>query len=418
VTVTSKVDALKDSLVMLLAGGQGERLHPLTRNRAKPAVPFGGIYRIIDFSLSNCVNSGVRKINVLTQYKSFSLQRHLQFGWNIFRPQLDEYINVVPPQLRTASRWYLGTADAIYQNIYLLERERPRNVVVLAGDHIYKMNYRHLLEAHLDRDAEVTVASFSVPCDRAARQLGVAVVDAERRITHFQEKPDQPAELPDHPGLCLSSMGVYVFKTEALVRDAIADAKTDSYHDIARDLLPAFVERGSAFAFLFAGSDTGQAPYWRDIGTLDAYWEANFDLVQVQPAFNLYDRDWPVHTYQPAAPPAKTVFNELPDGRRGRAMNSLVSSGSIISGAYVEESVLSPNVYVHAGADVRQCVVLDDVEIGRGARLRRVVVDKRVRIPDGAVIGYDEAADRGRFTVSDGGVVVVPEDAPLTPSDQ
>ena len=412
-TKLATADVLKKTTVMLLAGGEGERLYPLTRDRAKPAVPFGGIYRIIDFTLSNCMNSGLRRINVLTQYKSFSLQRHLDFGWSLFRPEFGEYINVIPPQQRGSSHWYLGTADAIYQNIYTLERERPDNVLVASGDHIYKMNYRHMLEAHCDCGADLTIACFVVPVDRARGQLGVAITGSGCRIVDFHEKPAEPPEMPGKPGHCFCSMGVYLFKTETLVREVVADAKTDSDHDFGRNVITSMIAKDEKVcAYEFGSSDTGDEPYWRDIGTIEAYWEANSDLVQVQPAFNLYDRDWPIHTYKPQAPPAKTVFNE-PDGRQGRAMNSIVSSGCIISGAYVDQSILSPNVHVHSGADVRECVVMNDVDIGRGARLRRAIIDKRVRIPDGTVIGYDAEHDKARFTVSDGGIVVVPKDAAL-----
>jgi glucose-1-phosphate adenylyltransferase len=402
-------DALKKTSVMLLAGGQGERLYPLTRDRAKPAVPFGGIYRIIDFTLSNCMNSGLRRINVLTQYKSFSLQRHLDFGWSLFRPEFGEHINVIPPQQRGGSHWYLGTADAIYQNIYTLERERPDNVLVASGDHIYKMNYRHMLESHCERDADLTIACFATRLDRARGQLGVALTDDDGRLTDFREKAIDPPEMPGRPGYCFCSMGVYLFKTETLVREVVADAKTDSEHDFGKNVILSMIRKDEKVcAYELGSNDAGEEPYWRDIGTLDAYWEANNDLVQVQPAFNLYDRDWAIHTYQPQAPPVKTVFNE-PDGRQGKAMNSIVASGSIISGGYVEDSVLSPNVHVHSGADVRQCVLLDDVHIGRGARLRKAIIDKRVRIPQGTVIGYDPKLDKARFTVSENGVVVVPK---------
>ncbi len=404
-------DALRKTSVMLLAGGRGERLYPLTRDRAKPAVPFGGIYRIIDFTLSNCMNSGLRRINVLTQYKSFSLQRHLNFGWSLFRPEFGEYINVIPPQQRGSSHWYLGTADAIYQNIYMLERERPDNVLVASGDHIYKMNYRHMLEAHCESDADLTIACFAVPVERAKGLLGVAVIDSDGRLTDFLEKPADPPEMVDKPGFCFCSMGVYLFKTEALVREVVADAKTESEHDFGRNIILSMIGKDEKVcAHELGSSDTGEEPYWRDIGTIDAYWEANNDLVQVQPAFNLYDNDWAIHTYQPQAPPVKTVFNE-PNGRQGRAMNSIVSSGCIISGAYVEDSVLSPNVYVHAGADVRGCVILDNVDIGRGARLRNSIIDKRVCIPAETVIGYDAESDEARFTVSENGIVVVPKRA-------
>ncbi len=406
-------DAIKKTTVMLLAGGQGERLYPLTRDRAKPAVPFGGIYRIIDFTLSNCMNSGLRRINVLTQYKSFSLQRHLDFGWSLFRPEFGEYINVIPPQQRGSSHWYLGTADAIYQNIYTLERQKPDHVLVASGDHVYKMNYQHLLEVHCEREADLTIACFAVPVERARGLLGVAVPDADGRIVDFREKPLDPPPMPGNPGYCFCSMGVYLFRTEALVREVVADAKTDSEHDFGMNVIRSMIGKDEqVWAHEFGGSGIGDEPYWRDIGTIDALWEANNDLVQVQPTLNLYDTDWPIHTHQPQAPPVKTVFNE-PKGRQGRAVNSLVSSGCIISGAHVEDSVLSPNVRVHTGAEVHQCVLLDDVDIGRDAKLRRVIVDKRVPIPAGAVIGYDLDHDRARFTVSENGIVVVPKRAAL-----
>jgi len=399
-------DDLKTTLVMLLAGGQGERLYPLTRDRAKPAVPFGGIYRIIDFTLSNCINSGLRRINVLTQYKSYSLQRHLQFGWNIFRPELDEYINVVPPQQRASHQWYLGTADAIFQNIDLLEHERPRTVLVVSGDHVYKMDYRPMLEYHLAHEAELTMACALMPVERAAHQLGVAVTDSEGRVVEFHEKPEHPPELPDRPGYCLCSMGVYIFDTRALVIEVTADAKTDSIHDFGKNVIPSMIaKQANIRAYPFSQDQANIEPYWRDIGTIDAYWESNYDLVQPLPLFNLYDHEWPIRTHHVQAPPAKTVFNEVPNGRRGMAC--------IISGATVEESILSPNVFVHTGADICKCVVLDDVEVGRGARLNRAIIDKTVSIPPGAVIGYDLARDRRRFTVSENGVVVVPRGIPI-----
>jgi glucose-1-phosphate adenylyltransferase len=408
VLVDPLTSELKRTIVMLLAGGQGERLYPLTRDRAKPAVPFGGIYRIIDFTLSNCVNSGLRKIHVLTQYKSSSLQRHLQYGWSFFRPEWGEHLSIVPPQQRTTPHWYVGTADAVFQNIYMLEEERPSHVLILAGDHVYKMNYADLIQFHLDRRAEATMACVAAPVSRAAGQFGVARSANDGRLLTFEEKPELPPELPGRPRTCLCSMGVYMFETGALVRELVADSKTDSSHDFGRDVIPAMLRRDARlFTYEFGNGGATTEPYWRDIGTLDAYWSANFDLVQPLPVFNLYDREWPIHTHQPQAPPAKTVFNELPDGRRGMALNSLVSQGAIISGATVEDSILSPNVYVHSGAVVRQSVLMNDAEIGRGAQLYRAIVDTHARIPEGAIIGYDPVRDRARFAVSDGGVVVV-----------
>ena len=392
----------RNTLVMLLAGGQGERLYPLTRDRAKPAVPFGGIYRIIDFTLSNCLNSGLRRINVLTQYKSFSLQRHLQFGWSIFRPELSEYMNVIPPQQRSGEHWYLGTADAIYQNIYSLQREKPKHVLILSGDHVYKMNYGHMIEYHVSKGADMTIACFAVPVKMAAKQLGVLAVDRDSRLIEFQEKPECPAEMPDRKGIALCSMGVYLFKTEALVREVAADAKRDSSHDFGKDIIPEMVGKKAAlFAYEFKGEDATEIAYWRDIGTIDAYHDSNIDLVQPKPLINLFDTEWPIRTWQPPAPPAKTIG-------RGVAVNSLVSHGCVINDGRVESSVLSPSVRIGPGADVRDCVVLDEVVIGAGARIRRAVIDKRTFIPPGAVIGYEPARDRARFTMSPNGVAVIP----------
>lgn len=403
----AQYDPRNETLVMLLAGGQGERLYPLTRDRAKPAVPFGGIYRIIDFTLSNCLNSGLRKINVLTQYKSFSLQRHLQFGWSIFRPELGEYMNVVPPQQRSGAHWYLGTADAIFQNIYTLQREKPKYVLILSGDHIYKMNYARMIDFHIKKDADMTIACFAVPSSSAARQLGVVAADDNQKLIEFQEKPEHPAEMPGRPGYSYCSMGVYIFKTEQLVRELVLDAKTDSSHDFGKNIIPSMVQKNSKlFAYEFTGDGTSAQAYWRDIGTVDAYYEANTDLVQVSPQFNLYDPEWPIRTYQPPSPPAKTVFNE--PGRQGMCLDSLVSHGCIVSGAHVEKCVLSPNVRIHSGSDVQESVVMESVDIGRGCKIRRAIIDKRMHIPDGTVIGYNLEEDKARFSVSPKGVVVVP----------
>lgn len=394
------------TLVMLLAGGQGERLYPLTRDRAKPAVPFGGTYRIIDFTLSNCLNSGLRRINVLVQYKSASLNEHIGRAWNLYNVELGEYIRVTPPQQRTGGTdWYKGTADAIYQNVYALEDEKPRLVLILSGDHVYKMDYRPLLAAHVEKSADLTVACLEVEKSRAG-ELGVAEVDADGRIVRFHEKSPDPPEMPGKPGQCLASMGVYVFGTAVLVREAVRDAKRHSLHDFGRNIIPEMTRTHRVYAYNFAQDRWGS--YWRDIGLLDAYWEANMDLVAVVPPFDLYESVWPLRTLQPQRPPAKFVLDE-PDGRRGLAVNSLVSTGCIISGGEVRRSILGPGVHVHSRAAVEDSIVLDGVDIGRGCRVRRAVIDKYVKLPAGDSVGCDSDRDRERFTITAGGVTVVPK---------
>lgn len=405
--ITSYGPRLK-AIAMVLAGGQGERLHPLTRDRAKPAVPFGGVYRIIDFTLSNCVNSGFRRVFVLTQYKSSSLDYHIHFGWNILSHELGEFIRSIPPQQRTSTSWYLGTADAIYQNIYTLEQERPHLTLVLSGDHIYKMNYRAMLDFHLEKSADLTIACIPVPKEEATR-LGVAVIDRDCRIIDFREKDPDPPTIPGSPGLCLASMGVYLFDTPTLVREVIADSKTDSQHDFGKNIIPRMVKTHAVYAHDFKDENKKPQKYWRDIGTRDAYWEANMDLVEVEPLFNLYDPDWPIRSAPIQYPPAKTVFNEEgPGGRRGIAINSLLSPGCIISGGHVERSILSPNVRIEENARVTESIIMDDSTIGRGCIIHRAIIDKSVHIPDGTVIGLDPEADRHRYTSTAKGIIVVP----------
>ncbi len=397
-------------IAMILAGGQGERLHPLTRDRAKPAVPFGGIYRIIDFTLSNCVNSGLRRVFVLTQYKSSSLDYHVHFGWDILSHELGEFIRCIPPQQRTGTSWYLGTADAIYQNIYTLEQERPHLTFVLAGDHIYKMNYRAMLDFHLEKSADLTIACIPVPREEAAR-LGVAVVDRDARIVDFREKDPNAPAIPGSPDLCLASMGVYLFNTPELVRQVAENFKTspETERDFGRNIIPRMIKQRAVYAHDFKDENRKPQKYWRDIGTRDAYWEANMDLVEVDPLFNLYDADWPIRAAPLQYPPAKTVFNEEgPGGRHGLAINSLMSPGCIVSGGHVERSVLSPNVRVEEGARVTESIIMDDCTIGRGCVIHRAIVDKAVEIPDGTQIGLDPEADARRYTVTTKGIVVVP----------
>ena len=391
---------------MLLAGGQGERLYPLTKDRAKPAVPFGGIYRIIDFTLSNCVNSGLRKICVLTQYKSYSLDRHLRIGWNIFNNELGEFIENIPPQKRISDMWYQGTADAVYQNIYVLERERPEKVLILAGDHIYKMDYRELIEFHDEKKADITVPCIEVPIKDASR-FGVIGIDNNQMIVAFDEKPANPKPTPSNPEMVLVSMGIYLFNTEVLVKSVIVDAKKDTVHDFGRSIIPSLINKDRVFAFMCNDKNNKTIKYWRDIGTLDAYWEANMDLVQIDPIFNLYDKGWPIRTYHEQLPPAKTVFSEsFPGGRCGRVLNSLVSNGCIISGAHVERSVLSPDVRIDNYSEICDSILMEGVNIGKNVKIRKAIIDKSVSIPDGKSIGYNLEEDAKQLAVTEKGIVI------------
>jgi glucose-1-phosphate adenylyltransferase len=396
---------LRDVVAVLLAGGAGERLYPLTRDRAKPAVSFGGPYRIIDFTLSNSINSGLRKIFIATQYKAQSLNRHVRLGWGPLNTELGEFVEILPPQKRVGENWYLGTADAVYQNLYSIEREQPRWVIVLSADHIYKMDYGKMLDVHIARGAVLTVGAIEVPVGET-RRFGILEVQDDGRVTGFQEKPERAAGSPWNSDSCLGSMGIYIFDTDVLVRELVRDAESESSHDFGKDIIPKLVSSDEkVYAYLFWDENKKESKYWRDVGTLDAYYEASMDLVQVDPVFNLYDPDWPMRTYQPQLPPAKFVFNQ--DGRRGEATESIVSMGCIISGSQVQRSILSPNVRVHSYCDVQDSILMPNTTIHRSARIRRAIVDRGVEIPSGAVIGYDPVEDRRRHTVSDNGVVVV-----------
>ncbi|MBM2835360.1 MAG: glgC 2 [Candidatus Brocadiaceae bacterium] len=398
---------------MILAGGQGERLYPLTKDRAKPAVPFGGIYRIIDFTLSNCINSGLRKICVLTQYKSYSLDRHLRIGWNIFNNELDEFIENIPPQKRISDMWYQGTADAVYQNIYVLESEHPEKVLILAGDHIYKMDYRELIEFHETNNADLTVPCIEVPIKEASR-FGVMSIDNEQQIVEFNEKPASPKPIQSNPEMALVSMGIYLFNTQVLVKRVIEDTKRDTTHDFGKNIIPSMINKDRVFAFIFRDKNNKAVKYWRDIGTIDAYWEANMDLVQVDPIFNLYDIDWPIRTYHEQLSPAKTVFSELfPGGRCGTVLDSLVSNGCIISGARVERSILSPNVRIDNYSEVIDSILMAGVRIGKNVKIRKAIIDKSVIVPDGKHIGYNLEADAKQFVISEKGVIVAHKEMPL-----
>ena len=392
---------------IILAGGQGERLYPLTKDRAKPAVPFGGIYRIIDFTLSNCLNSGLRKIVVLTQYKSFSLDKHLRLGWNIFNNELNEYIEQIPPQQRISDQWYQGTADAVYQNIYTLEKEQPEMVLILSGDHIYKMDYRNMARFHLENKADLTIACMEVPVNEGKR-YGVIKTDEENRIVGFHEKPSEPIPSPNNPEVTLVSMGIYLFNTTTLVKAIIDDAKQDTNHDFGKNIIPEMIHSKRVYAYPFADGTNNNLNYWRDIGTLDAYWEANMDLVQESPEFNLYDKDWPIRTHQEQNPPAKTTFKKtLPEERTDMILNSIVSGGCIISGAKVEGCILSPDVRVDTNSEIYDSIIMESVRIGENVKIRKAIIDKSVNIPDYMSIGYNREDDTKHFTVTDSGITVV-----------
>ncbi|MFC2076698.1 glucose-1-phosphate adenylyltransferase [candidate division KSB1 bacterium] len=402
-----------DVLAMVMAGGKGERLHPLTRDRTKPAVPFGGKYRLVDFVLSNMINSQIHSIYVLTQFKSQSLTEHILENWHFGTILKDHFIIPVPAQMRTGETWYTGTADAIYQNAHLIHNNRPKTVAVFGADHIYKMNIRHMLQYHLEKDADITVAA--IPYAKSeSKHYGVIQVDKDWRVKGFQEKPDQPATIPGRPDKILASMGNYLFKREVLESVLETDAVNEqSSHDFGRDILPANFSNMKIYVYDFQrnelpGLDEGEAnDYWRDVGTIDSYWEANMDLRSVSPAFNLYNRYWPIYAGKIYAPPAKFVHDA--DSRRGQAINSIVSGGCIISGSTVIDSVLGPYVHLHSYSEVNQSILMENVEIGRGSRIKMAIIDKHVVIPPETNIGFDLEEDRKKYYVSPKGVVVIPK---------
>lgn len=402
---------MQNVLTLILAGGKGTRLDPLTKDRAKPAVPFGGLYRIIDFPLSNCINSNLRKILVLTQYKGQSLDRHLMEGWSFLSRQLDEYVVSVPPQQRIDEHWYRGTADAIYQNIYTIEKSNPKYILILAGDHIYKMDYSEMIRHHIEKKAELTIGSIPVPA-KDATQFGVMQLDHDDKITGFLEKPGNPPEIPDMPGYSMASMGIYVFNAAKMFELLFEDAAiTDSEHDFGKNIIPRIVPKLKVQAFRFQDKNNKDLPYWRDVGTLDAYYQANMDLVGVDPVLNLYDSEWPIRTYQPQNPPPKFVFNNegtRGQSRRGEAHDSMVCQGCIVSGGNVTRSILSPCVRVNSYATVEDSILFEGVDVGRHSRIRNAIIDKNVVIPPGTTIGYDLDEDRRRgFTITENGIVVL-----------
>jgi glucose-1-phosphate adenylyltransferase len=409
---------MPDVFGIVLAGGEGKRLAPLTADRAKPAVPFGGNYRLIDFALSNLVNAGYRQIVVLTQYKSHSLDRHISTTWRL-SPLLGNYVAPVPAQMRRGPRWFSGSADAIYQNLNLLYDERPDIVAVFGADHIYRMDPRQMVDQHIESGAAVTVAALRAPLAEAD-QLGVVETAADgQTISAFREKPTDAVGLPDAPDQVFASMGNYVFSADALIDIVTADAEDDtSKHDMGGSIVPALVERGEAHVYDFSRNDVPGASevergYWRDVGTLDAFYDAHMDLISVEPEFNLYNREWPILTWPDPLPPAKFIFDD-DDGRRGMALDSMVCAGVVISGATVRRSVLSPGAHLHSYAEVEDSVLMQGVDVGRNAIVRRAIVDKNVRIAEGAQVGVDPEADRERFTMSAGGVVVIPKGATVT----
>jgi glucose-1-phosphate adenylyltransferase len=403
---------MKDTLGVLLAGGAGERLYPLTRDRAKPAVTFGGIYRIIDITLSNCINSDLRRVYILTQYKALSLNRHIREGWNIVADPLGEFIEILPPMKRVSENWYMGTADAVYQNIYSIGAEEPKRVLILSGDHIYKMNYRRMLQQHEDSGADVTIATILVdPAE--TRNFGVVDIDSVGRVVGFEEKPlTTNLRSPYNPEMVSASMGVYLFNTDVLIPVLLKDAEDpDSQHDFGHNILPRMAGDYRVCSFNFIDENRKEALYWRDVGTLEAYYDANMDVASVSPVFNLYDEHWPIRTRQRQYPPAKFVFAE--PGRTGTALDSLVSSGCIVSGGFVRNSVLSPNVRVNSYAEVESSIVFSHVDIGRHCRIRRAIIDRDVHIPEGTVIGYDTESDRQKYFVTESGITVVTRDYSL-----
>ncbi len=398
----------KSTLALILAGGRGSRLQDLTKWRSKPAVPFGGKFRIIDFPLSNCINSGIRRIGILTQYKAHSLILHIQRGWGFLRGEFGEYVELLPAQQRIENSWYAGTADAVHQNIDIFRNHDPDYVLILAGDHIYRMDYGPMIARHAETGADMTVGCIETGLE-TAQSFGVMSVDEDGRVLEFEEKPSNPKPIPGRDNVALASMGIYVFNKAFLFEQLIRDADTPgSSHDFGKDIIPTVIDKYRIMAYPFRDPKSGGQGYWRDVGTIDAFWETNLELTGVTPELNLYDRTWPIWTYQEQLPPAKFIFDD--EDRRGMAVDSMVSGGCIISGSLVRHSLLFSNVRVNSFCTVEDSVILPDVDIGRNCRIKKAVIDKRCKIPDGMVIGEDPVADAERFTVSPNGVVLVTQE--------
>ncbi|MCG2713732.1 MAG: glucose-1-phosphate adenylyltransferase [Candidatus Omnitrophica bacterium] len=399
---------MRKVLTFIMAGGKGERLLPLTKDRTKPAVPFGGIYRIIDFTLSNCINSGMRKIYILTQYKSASLQRHIRLGWNFLPSELGQFIELLPAQQRVGDSWYLGTADAIYQNLYTLEMDRPDEVLILAGDHIYKMNYYSMIDVHREQNPDLTVGVVEIEKNKS-KNLGVVEVGPDGRVTGFYEKPVNPKTISEKPDKIYGSMGIYVFNQSILMQELFEDAKNHkSSHDFGKDIIPQMLKKGMKIVAYNFRDKERKEEYWRDIGTIDAYYEANMELIQANPTFNLYDQEWPLRTFQEQYPPVKTVHSgDKEEGRVGLVLDSIVSEGCVVSGGRVQRSILSPNVRINSFSEVYDSILMESVHVGRHAKIKRAIIDKDVNIPQGMVIGFNLEEDKKRFFVSESGIVVV-----------
>jgi len=400
---------MRNVLTFIMAGGKGERLYPLTKDRTKPAVPFGGIYRIIDFTLSNCINSGLRKIHVLTQYKSYSLTRHISRGWNVLNSELGEYIDAIPAQQRVDDQWYKGTADSIYQNIYAIEDEKPEYVLILAGDHIYKMDYRQMFDFHKENKADLTMGVIEMPKEKAG-EFGVCEVDKNSRVKGLIEKPKKQIENISGGKFAYASMGIYIFNTDILEKILEKDSKDEkSSHDFAKNIIPIMLSSSYVYAFNFKDAESSQLKYWKDVGSIDAYFEANMDLIQVVPPMNLYDKKWPFRTYQEQYGPAKSVWAEEDSDRIGMALNSIISNGCIISGGKVKSSILSPDVRINSFSEVSDSILMEGVDVGRYAKVRRTIIDKNVNVPQKMEIGYNLKEDKKRFTVTESGIVVIPK---------
>ncbi len=397
----------RDTLALVLAGGRGTRLHELTDFRAKPAVHFGGKYRIIDFPLSNCINSGIRRVGVLTQYKSHSLIRHLVRGWSHFKRELGEYVEILPASQQFSEEWYQGTADAVYQNLDIIRVSKPKFILILSGDHIYKMDYRSMLLAHVESGADMTVSCLEVPVAEAAGEFGVMTVDENNRILRFDEKPENPTPIPGKPDSALASMGNYIFNTDILLNLLEVDGKAPgSEHDFGKNIIPTILKEHNVYAYPFRDPETNALAYWRDVGSLDAFWEANMELISPNPELNLYDPDWPIWTYQRQLPPAKFVFDD--EGRRGMAVDSSVSGGCIISGSHLRKTLLFTNVRIHSYSSIEETVILPEVVIQRHCKIRRAIIDRGCEIPEGTVIGFDAEQDKANgFRISAKGVVLV-----------